>query len=121
MTGDNSPVSFQTTPEDPLIKRTETVGKVQPHVKAKIVDPEGQTLPIGSSPSPFHIYPLISKGHLGQPGELCVSGYNIFKGYWEDPEQTSRVVKAEDSEKWMHTGDTAILDDEGYLKSTFRI
>ena len=55
-------MSFQTTPDDPVLKRTETVGKVQPHVKAKIIDTEGQVVPVG------------------QPGEICISGYLLQKG-----------------------------------------
>lgn len=58
-----SPVSFQSTPEDPIIKRVETVGKVQPHVRAKIIDREGEIVPVGT------------------PGELCVAGYLLQKGY----------------------------------------
>ena len=58
-----SPVSFQTTPSDPVTKRVETVGKVHPHVKAKVVDAEGKVVPIGT------------------PGEVCVTGYLLFKGY----------------------------------------
>ncbi|KZW01515.1 acetyl-CoA synthetase-like protein [Exidia glandulosa HHB12029] len=98
---ETSPVSFQTTPDDPLIKRVETVGKVQPHVKAKILDEQGNVVPIG------------------QPGELCVSGYLLHKGYWEDAEQTASVVRRHDDEpetQWMHTGDVGIMDEEGYLR-----
>ncbi|KAG9021811.1 hypothetical protein FS837_006963 [Tulasnella sp. UAMH 9824] len=99
---ETSPVSFQTTPADPIDKRVETVGKIQPHVKAKIIDANGHIVPIG------------------QPGELCVSGYNVQKGYWEDPEQTACVLRPDPEVpdlKWMHTGDSAIMDEEGYLRS----
>ncbi|KAH7107956.1 acyl-CoA synthetase [Auriculariales sp. MPI-PUGE-AT-0066] len=103
---ETSPVSFQTTPDDPLIKRVETVGRVQPHVKAKLVDTEGRTVPIG------------------EPGELCVAGYLLQKGYWNDLKQTQEVVRTHPDEEvnedqgtvWMHTGDVGIMDKEGYLR-----
>ncbi|KAG8926362.1 hypothetical protein FRC02_008950 [Tulasnella sp. 418] len=103
---ETSPVSFQTTPEDPLIKRVETVGKVQPHVKAKVVDENHEVVPVGT------------------PGELCVSGYLVQRGYWQDPEQTAQVYYADEGDPhtlWMHTGDTAIMDEEGYLRIVGRI
>ncbi|KAH7926256.1 acetyl-CoA synthetase-like protein [Leucogyrophana mollusca] len=103
---ETSPVSFQTTPADPIIKRVETVGKVQPHVKAKIIDGEGNIVPIGT------------------PGEICVAGYLVQKGYWGDEEQTKKVMHKDpkdESTVWMHTGDEGILDDEGYLKIVGRI
>lgn len=103
---ETSPVSFQTTPADPIKNRVETVGKIQPHVKAKIIDENGHIVPVG------------------QPGELCVSGYNVQKGYWEDPEQTALVLRPDPAIpnlKWMHTGDSAIMDEEGYLKIVGRI
>lgn len=64
-----SPVSFQTTPADPIIKRVETVGKVQPHVKAKIIDVNGEIVPVGT------------------PGELCIAGYLVQKGYFHSSPQ----------------------------------
>ncbi|KAG2368652.1 hypothetical protein BDR07DRAFT_1390489 [Suillus spraguei] len=67
---ETSPVSFQTTPADPIIKRVETVGRVQPHVMAKVIDQDGHVVPVG------------------KPGELCIAGYLVQKGYWEDEEQT---------------------------------
>ncbi|CAA7268372.1 unnamed protein product [Cyclocybe aegerita] len=101
---ETSPVSFQTTPADPIIKRVETVGKVQPHVKAKVIDGEGNTVDVG------------------KPGELCVAGYLLQKGYWNDEEQTQSVMKKdENGTVWMHTGDEAIMDDEGYLRIVGRI
>ncbi|KAK1232984.1 hypothetical protein PQX77_003898 [Marasmius sp. AFHP31] len=101
---ETSPVSFQTTPDDPVIQRVETCGKVQPHVKAKVIDPEGNIVPVG------------------KPGELCIAGYLVQKGYWEDEAQTSRVMKKdEDGTVWMHTGDEVILDGEGYIKIVGRI
>ncbi|KAH9477789.1 Acyl-CoA ligase sidI [Psilocybe cubensis] len=96
---ETSPVSFQTTPADPIIKRVETVGKVQPHVKAKIIDTQGNVVDVG------------------KPGEICVAGYLLQKGYWEDDEQTRSVMKRdEDGTLWMHTGDEGIMDEEGYLR-----
>ncbi|KAF8842000.1 acetyl-CoA synthetase-like protein [Paxillus ammoniavirescens] len=103
---ETSPVSFQTTPADPITKRVETVGKVQPHVRAKIINSEGKTVPVGT------------------PGELCVTGYLLQKGYWEDEEQTKTVMRQDPVDKstvWMHTGDEGILDEEGYLRIVGRI
>ncbi|KAF9226330.1 acetyl-CoA synthetase-like protein [Gyrodon lividus] len=100
------PVSFQTTPADQVTKRVETVGKVQPHVRAKIINSEGKIVPVGT------------------PGELCVTGYLLQKGYWEDEEQTKKVMRQDPedvSTVWMHTGDEGILDDEGYLRIVGRI
>ncbi|KAJ7512064.1 hypothetical protein B0H11DRAFT_1949572 [Mycena galericulata] len=102
---ETSPVSFQTTPADPIIKRVETVGKVQPHVKAKLIDPEGNIVPVGT------------------PGEICIAGYLLQKGYWGDEAQTRQVMKTDpdDGTLWMHTGDEGIMDDEGYLRVVSRI
>ncbi|KAJ7039801.1 hypothetical protein C8F04DRAFT_949273 [Mycena alexandri] len=103
--GMSYPVSFQTTPADPILKRVETVGRVQPHVKAKLVDPDGNIVPVGT------------------PGEICVAGYLLQKGYWGDEEQTRQVMRRDpkDGTLWMHTGDEGILDDEGYLRIVSRI
>ena len=85
-----------------MIKRVETVGKVLPHVRAKVVDQEGRVVPVG------------------KPGELLVAGYPLQKGYWNDEEQTAQVMKRDaEGTLWMHTGDEGIMDDEGYLRSTF--
>ncbi|KAI0065254.1 acetyl-CoA synthetase-like protein [Artomyces pyxidatus] len=102
---ETSPVSFQTTATDPLSKRVETVGKVRPHIKAKIVDGKGDVVPVGA------------------PGELLVSGYLVQKGYWGDEEQTRAVIKKnrDDDDAWMHTGDEAIMDSDGYLRIVGRI
>ncbi|KAJ7151137.1 hypothetical protein C8R46DRAFT_1358051 [Mycena filopes] len=102
---DSSPVSFQTTPADSLLKRVETVGKVQPHVKAKLVDAAGNIVPVGT------------------PGEICVAGYLLQKGYWGDEAQTREVMRADpvDGTLWMHTGDEGVLDEEGYLRIVSRI
>ncbi|KAI0689817.1 acyl-CoA synthetase [Cytidiella melzeri] len=101
---ETSPVSFQTTVEDPIIKRVETVGKIHPHVKAKIIDKSGNVVPVGT------------------PGELIVAGYHLQKGYWADEEHTSAVMKRDESGTlWMYTGDEGIMDEEGYLKIVGRI
>lgn len=102
---ETSPVSFQTVPEDPLVKRIESVGRVLPHVTAKIIDNEGNVLPVNT------------------PGELCVTGYLVQKGYWNAPEQTAVVMRRHPGSEdiWMHTGDEAIMDEEGYLRIVSRI
>jgi acyl-CoA synthetase (AMP-forming)/AMP-acid ligase II len=101
---ETSPVSFQTTPNDPILKRVETVGKVSPHVQAKLLDPQGNVVPVNT------------------PGEVCIAGYLLQKGYWEDQEQTDRCMKKdENGTLWMHTGDEGIMDEEGYLKIVGRI
>jgi fatty-acyl-CoA synthase len=93
---ETSPVSTQTTAEDELERRVGTVGRVHPHVEVKVVDPEtGRTVP------------------RGEPGELCTRGYSVMLGYWEEPERTSEAI---DAARFMHTGDLATMDDEGYLK-----
>ncbi|WP_298254538.1 AMP-binding protein [Bradyrhizobium sp.] len=89
---ETSPVSFQSSTKDPLERRVTTVGRIQPWLEAKVVDLEGNTLPWGVT------------------GELCVRGYSVMQGYWEDPARTAEVVK----DGWMHTGDLATIDDEGY-------
>ncbi|KAI0073641.1 acyl-CoA synthetase [Panus rudis PR-1116 ss-1] len=97
---ETSPVTFQTTPDDPVINRVETVGKVHPHVRAKVVDLEGHVVPVGT------------------PGELLVTGYVLQKGYWNDEEQTKKVmIPDEEGTIWMHTGDEAIMDKDGYLRN----
>ncbi|HOY76844.1 MAG TPA: AMP-binding protein, partial [Hyphomonadaceae bacterium] len=90
---ETSPVSFQTAMDDPLERRVSTVGRVQPHLEVKIVDENGEIT------------------ERGQPGELCTRGYSVMIGYWDDPEKTAEAV---DAEGWMHTGDLATIDDEGY-------
>ncbi|KAL1730943.1 hypothetical protein EV714DRAFT_283840 [Schizophyllum commune] len=101
---ETSPVSFQTVPDDPIIKRVETVGRVQPHVKAKIVDGNGSVVPVGT------------------PGQLLVAGYLLQKGYWNDDAQTQAVMKQDESGTlWMHTGDEGIMDEDGYLRIVGRI
>ena len=93
---ETSPVSTQTTAEDELARRVGTVGRVHPHVEVKIVDPaNGRTV------------------QRGDPGELCTRGYSVMLGYWEEPERTAEAI---DPARWMHTGDLATMDDEGYAK-----
>ncbi|KAF9645990.1 acetyl-CoA synthetase-like protein [Thelephora ganbajun] len=102
---ETSPVSFQTTPADPIIKRVETVGKILPHVTAKIVDTDGNILPRGT------------------PGEILVKGYLVQKGYWQDEGQTKTVTRIdeEDGQVWMCTGDKAVMDGEGYVQIVGRL
>jgi fatty-acyl-CoA synthase len=98
---ETAPLSTQTSVDDPVDKRVETVGRVHPHVEVKIVDPKtGATV------------------DRGQPGEQCTRGYSVMLGYWDDPEATSRAI---DADGWMHTGDLAVMDDEGYVGIVGRI
>jgi fatty-acyl-CoA synthase len=97
---ETSPVSCQTTVDDDLERRTETVGRVHPHVEVKIVDPEtGRVVP------------------RGQPGELCTRAYSVMLGYWRDDERTREVL---DGDGWMHTGDLAVMRADGYCVVTGR-
>lgn len=98
---ETSPVSFQTTVDDPVEKRLETVGRIQPHTEAKVVDPESRkVLPVNT------------------PGELVVRGYLTMKSYWDEPEKTREV---KDNEGWVSTGDLAAFDERGYCSITGRI
>jgi fatty-acyl-CoA synthase len=97
---ETSPVSFQTSSDDPVERRVSTVGRVQPHLQVKIVDAQGATVP------------------RGQPGEVCTRGYSVMLGYWNDAEKTAEAI---DAEGWMHTGDLATLDAEGYCNIVGRI
>ena len=90
---ETSPVSFQTGEDDPLERRVSTIGLVQPHLECKTIGPDGKTVP------------------RGEPGELCTRGYSVMAGYWGDPEKTAEAV---DADGWMHTGDLATIDAEGY-------
>jgi fatty-acyl-CoA synthase len=98
---ETSPVSTQTAADDPLDKRVGTVGRVHPHVEVKVVDPEG-----GGTVA------------RGESGELCTRGYSVMIGYWADPERTAEAI---DADGWMHTGDLAVMDDEGYVNIVGRI
>ncbi len=103
---ETSPVSAMTTTDDPIGKRIDSVGKLLPHVEAKIVDPTART----------KILPV------GQRGELAVRGYLVMKEYWNAPARTAEVMIPDDDGKiWMHTGDEAQMDAEGYIKITGRI
>lgn len=97
---ETSPVSFQTAMDDPLERRVSTVGRVQPHLEVKIVDANGAIVP------------------RGQPGELCTRGYSVMIGYWDDKAKTDEAL---DADGWMHTGDLATIDDEGYCNIVGRI
>jgi fatty-acyl-CoA synthase len=98
---ETSPVSFQSLADDDLEHRTGTVGAVHPHVECKIVDPEqGQAVP------------------RGQPGELCTRGYCVMPGYWDDDAASAAAI---DRGGWMHTGDLAIMRDDGYVNIIGRI
>lgn len=97
---ETSPVSFQTSADDPLEKRVGSVGRIHPHVEVKIVDLDGRIVPPGAT------------------GELCTRGYSVMRGYWNDEEKTSEAI---DQARWMHTGDLATIDDEGYCNIVGRI
>ena len=97
---ETSPVSFQSAVDDPTERRVSTVGRIHPHLEVKIVDTEGR---------------VVSRG---QSGELCTRGYSVMLGYWGEAEKTAEVI---DAARWMHTGDLAILDDEGYCNIVGRI
>lgn len=97
---ETSPVSTQTAFDDPVAKRVSTVGRVTPHVEVKIVDPNGLVVP------------------RGVKGEFCTRGYSVMLGYWENPEKTAEAI---DEAGWMHTGDLATMDEDGYLDISGRI
>lgn len=98
---ETSPVSTQTHIDSPLDKRVSTVGVIHPHLEIKIVDPAtSQVVPIGET------------------GELCTRGYSVMLGYWNNPEATAQAI---DTARWMHTGDLATMDDEGYVNIVGRI
>ncbi|CAB3964804.1 MULTISPECIES: AMP-binding protein [Burkholderia] len=96
---ETSPVSFQSSTDDPLEKRTTTVGRVQPHLEVKIVDPDGRIVPVGAT------------------GELCTKGYSVMLGYWDDEAKTQETIV----DGWMHTGDLATLDADGYCNIVGRL
>ena len=89
---ETSPVSFQSSIDDPLDKRVSTVGRVMPHLEVKIVDGDGRIVPVG------------------EKGELCTKGYSVMQGYWADAARTAEAVR----DGWMHTGDLATIDAQGY-------
>jgi fatty-acyl-CoA synthase len=98
---ETSPVSTMTRADDSLTRRTETVGRVMPHLESKIVDP-ATDLPVDR----------------GQTGELCTRGYSVMLGYWDQPEATAEAI---DQARWMHTGDLATMDADGYVNIVGRI
>jgi fatty-acyl-CoA synthase len=98
---ETSPVSTQTRADDDLDRRTTTIGQVHPHVEIKIVDPvTGETVA------------------RDQPGELCTRGYSVMSGYWNDEEMTGEAI---DTDGWMHTGDLAVMREDGYCNIVGRI
>ena len=97
---ETSPVSTQTGADDPLEKRVGTVGRVHPHVEVQIVDARGAVV------------------ERGESGELCTRGYSVMSGYWDDPERTAEAI---DRDGWMHTGDVATMDADGYVNIVGRI
>jgi len=97
---ETSPVSTQSSTDDPLEKRVSTVGRVQPHIEVKMIDGEGRIVPRGA------------------PGELCTRGYSVMRGYWNDSEKSAEAI---DAGGWMHTGDLATMDEEGYVNIVGRL
>jgi fatty-acyl-CoA synthase len=98
---ETSPVSCQTLLDDDLDRRTSSIGRAHPHVEVKIVDPEtGEVV------------------QRGQPGEFCTRGYSVMLGYWENAEKTSEAI---DPDGWMHTGDLAVMREDGYCNVVGRI
>ena len=98
---ETSPVSCQTRVDDDLERRTATIGRVHPHLEIKVVDPvSGETLPRGTA------------------GEYCTRGYSVMRGYWDDPDRTAEAI---DADGWMHTGDLAVMREDGYCTIVGRI
>jgi len=98
---ETSPVSTQTRPDDDLERRVASVGTVHPHLEVKVIDPAtGLVVPRGT------------------PGEFCTRGYSVMLGYWNMPDRTAESI---DAARWMHTGDLAVMDDDGYLSIVGRI
>ncbi|GHV67177.1 fatty-acyl-CoA synthase [Bacteroidia bacterium] len=97
---ETSPVSTQSYATDDIEKRVTTVGTVLPHVEIKIVDEQGNIVP------------------RGVPGEFCTRGYSVMLGYWDNPETTASII---DQQRWLHSGDVATMDENGYITITGRI
>ncbi len=97
---ETSPVSFQSDADDPLDRRVATVGRIHPHVEVKVINETGATVP------------------AGEQGELCTRGYSVMQGYWDDDERTAETI---DSDGWMHTGDLATIDAQGYCNIVGRV
>ncbi|MEK9775878.1 MAG: AMP-binding protein [Quisquiliibacterium sp.] len=96
---ETSPVSFQSATDDSLDRRVSTVGRILPHLEVKIVDGDGNTVPVGGT------------------GELCTRGYSVMQGYWNDGERTAESIR----DGWMHTGDLATIDSEGFCNIVGRV
>jgi fatty-acyl-CoA synthase len=97
---ETSPVSFQSDTHDSLERRVSTVGRIHPHVEVKVVDADGRIVPVGGT------------------GELLTRGYSVMKGYWNDPDRTAESI---DGDGWMHTGDLATIDAQGYCNIVGRV
>jgi fatty-acyl-CoA synthase len=98
---ETSPVSFQSAADDPIEIRVSTVGRIHPHLECKIVNPAtGEVVPRGT------------------PGELCTRGYSVMLGYWDDPKATAEAI---DCARWMHSGDLAVMRDDGCVNISGRI
>lgn len=97
---ETSPISFQSSADDPIERRVSTVGRIHPHVEVKIIAEDGTTT------------------STGEQGELCTRGYSVMHGYWDDEEKTAEVI---DASGWMHTGDLATIDEEGYCNIVGRV
>lgn len=97
---ETSPVSTMTSTSDDIAARTQTIGRVMPHLEVKVIDEHGQVVPVG------------------EPGELCTRGYSVMLGYWGDSEQTAETI---DAGRWIHTGDIATMDTEGRLTIVGRL
>jgi fatty-acyl-CoA synthase len=97
---ETAPISFQSSLADPLERRVSTVGRIQPHLEVKIIDGAGRIVPIG------------------QQGELCTRGYAVMRGYWDDEARTRESI---DAAGWMHSGDLATIDAEGYANIVGRV
>jgi fatty-acyl-CoA synthase len=97
---ETSPLSFQSRTDDPIDRRVSTVGRILPHVEVKIVDATGKVVRIGDA------------------GELCTRGYGVMRGYWDDPERSAEAI---DASGWMHSGDLATIDEQGYCSIVGRL
>jgi fatty-acyl-CoA synthase len=97
---ETSPLSFQSRTDDPIDRRVSTVGRILPHVEVKIVDANGKV------------------ARLGESGELCTRGYGVMRGYWDDPERSADAI---DAAGWMHSGDLATIDEQGYCTIVGRL
>jgi fatty-acyl-CoA synthase len=98
---ETSPVSTQTGPDDTIDQRTGSVGRVHPHVEIRVVDPETAAVV-----------------ERGTSGEFCTRGYSVMQGYWDEPDKTAAAI---DADGWMHTGDLAVMDADGYVNIVGRI